>query len=340
MPSGSNETFVSDEMPPDLPALIESVTFGTSGLRYRRLDVASQIARLHDPVFIGMRDGDALSGAYVLDRRSLLVDGRPVPGVYRGGLCVAPGAQGRGVGDALAERGRAWIDACAERTGEPHLSWGCVDDDNHRSLAVLRRQGVERIGGLTMFALYRQWPRERLTLDALPPEVMRPGARMEDVAALDVTPSRLAGLALVDEHGVRVGARVAVSGYRIETMGPVLDTLFRLTVAPFPPARRRFDPRAFRFVRLSDITLRDGCERDWPAFVSTVLARHGTHFAMTFLDPASRLHARLRRIGPFGPLVHSRRTSIDVMARWALPEGGGEALALPRGPLALPPVDG
>ena len=356
---------VSERMPSALPALMESVVFGTSGLRYRRLDAAAQLARLHDPVFVSARDGDALVGAYVLDRRALLVAGARVPGVYRGGLCVTPDAQGRGIGLALARCARAWIDERATATGEPHLAWGCIDDDNHRSLAVLRRQGAVRVGGLAMFTSYCQWPRDRLSLEPLSSDLLavpreRDGslaseeaealeATRRDCTVRDLTPSGTPGLALVDGHGIRVSARVAPSGYRIETMGAALDTLVRLAVTPFPPARRRFDPHAFRYVRLADITLREGCEGDWPAFVSTVLARHDTHFAMSFLDPTSRLHERLRRIGALAPLLHSRRPSIGVLARWSLPgqtgdpgtvTGSTDRAPLPHGPLALAPIDG
>ena len=336
---------VETSLPPSLPALIESVAFGTAGLRYRRTDAAAQLDRLHDPVFVAARDGAALLGGYALDRRALLVGARPVAGVYRGALCVAPGAQGRGVGRALAARGRAWIDELARTAGAPVLSWGCIDEGNHRSLAVLRREGAEPIAGLAMFMLYRQAPRERVALETLPPgrdprERVALAAALDDCAVRDVTPSALPGLALVDGHGIRVGARVAPSGYRIETMGRALDALVRVGVTPFPPARRRFDPDAFRYVRLADVTLREGCERDWKPFVSAVLARHGAHFGMAFVDPTSRLHARLRRIGPLGPLVHSGDAALRVMARWSPPGADATAPGLPAGPLALAPVDG
>ena len=215
---------VEPTMPSDMPALVESVVFGTSGLRYRRLDVAAQMGRLHDPVFVCAYRGDALVGVYALDRRALSVDGRAVTGVYRGALCVASGAQGSGVGGALAVRGREWIDALADGVGEAVLSWGCVDADNTRSLTLLEREGAIGSGALAMVMSYRQWPRERVTLEALAPgrdprEVAVLAAAYADCPVRDVTWSTLPGLATIDPEGVRVSARVAPGGYRIETMG-------------------------------------------------------------------------------------------------------------------------
>ena len=151
----------------ELAALIGSATFGSSGLRYRRLDVAGQLARLHDPVFVLARDAERPVGCCVLDRRALLVGGRETVGVYRGSLCVAPGRAGRGIGRALAEVARAWIDAEAARRGEPVLSWGCIERGNAPSLAVLGASGARDAGGLAMPMAYRQWPRERLAVERL-----------------------------------------------------------------------------------------------------------------------------------------------------------------------------
>ena len=352
---------VEPRMPSGVPALVESVVFGTSGLRYRRLDVAAQLGRLHDPVFVCAYRADALVGVYALDRRALSVDGRAVIGVYRGTLCVASDAQGSGVGAALAARGREWIDALADGSGEAVLSWGCIDADNTRSLTLLEREGASDTGALAMLMSYRQWRRERVALEALAPgrdprEVAVLAATLADCALRDVTPSALPGLALLDGAGLRVSARVALSGYRIETMGRALDAAVRVFVTPFPPARRRFDVNAFRYVRFSDVAVRDGCERDWPRFVATVLARYGVHFGMVFVDPASALHERIAGNG------RPASGSLRLMTRWSRPDpvgrderrgaagpegtaprdetprSGGEAAL--DGPVALVPVDG
>jgi len=333
---------IEGRLPPDLPALVESVTFGTAGLRYRRLGAAVQIARLNDPTFVVARRDGLLVGACVLDRRALLLDGKPTIGIYRGLLCVAPSALGQGIGRRLAAAARAGIETVARDTDSPLLSWGCIDADNHASLSLLASEGARDAGGLAMFMTYRQWPRERVRLHALadgrePREADALSASQGDCLVRDITPSRLPGLALVDDDGLRVSARVAVSGYRIESMGPALDALVRRGVLPFAPARRRFDPSAFRYVRFSDVTLRAGDEGAWSDFVSGVLARHDAHFGMTFVDPSSALHARLRRVGPFGRLVHGTDAPIRLMMRQA---GKSTRPFDTAGPLSLAPVDG
>jgi hypothetical protein len=170
--------------------------------------------------------------------------------------------------------------------------------------------------------MYRQWLRNRCELvplsDETAPAFDQLLAQCQAECVLrDVTPSALPGLVLLDEQGIRIGARVTLSAFEIVSMGALAHTMTRLFVTPWAVARRRFDPACFRHVVFSHVAIRPGCERDWPRFVSSVLAQHGVHFGVVYPDPATGLFARLRLLDPLSALVHSSNGSIQVMVRTA-----------------------
>ena len=94
---------------------IEQTDFGSEGLRYRRLGVPEQIARLARPGFVELRLDDDLVGTYALSATRLRIGDRSAVGVYRGLLTVHPDARGRGLGRQLVERTLEWMSAEARR---------------------------------------------------------------------------------------------------------------------------------------------------------------------------------------------------------------------------------
>ena len=98
----------------DVSTLLESIDFGGDGLRYRRLDVQSQLERFNCPVwFHAMSEGE-LAGVYVLDKRNLLLHGRRLTGYYRGALAVATQWQGQGLGRQLVQSAMQWMASQAQ----------------------------------------------------------------------------------------------------------------------------------------------------------------------------------------------------------------------------------
>ena len=341
--------------PADFVAFAGGLRFGAGKARYRRANLAGQLARFADPRYLVAREGGRAVGTYAIDFRTVAHRGRAVPGAYRALLGVAPERRGAGVGRALRERAHALLERRAERLGEPVLSWGCIDASNAASLGLVGAGGARDVGGLATWLLYRQRPRETLaleTIDAGAPHAARLGharaleASRTDCALADATGGGpdVAGApagagttvhAVLEGERIALAARVSVTELAFDTLGPVNDALVRHLVMPFGFARRRFDPRAFRYLGLSDIVVVPDAERLWPRFVSTLAARHGVHYALVAIDPSREVWTRLRRASG-----RRRRAGRDVrvLARWHGP--GTSAIALPEGArVALPPVD-
>ncbi len=319
---------VHDSLPVGFADFVRSMRFGAGAARYRRADVDAQLARFADPRYLVATDEGVMVGSYVLDARIVSVEGARDTWTYRALLGVAPSHRGRGVGRVLVARANALLD----EAGTP--SWGCIDEGNDASLGLLRTAGARDVGGLASWLAYRQWPRDRVPLEPLEGRLAEAHARTATPEALglaDVTPSGGEGYALVEGERIVAAARVRRTVLAFDTLGPVNDALVRRLVLPFGFARRRFDPRAFAYLRLTDIVLAPGDERKWAPFVSTLMARYGVHYALIVMDPSRTEWRRLRAAS--GRRARAK-ANLRVLVR--MPGGSGHVAA---GPLDLPPVD-
>ncbi|MFK8079650.1 MAG: GNAT family N-acetyltransferase [Granulosicoccus sp.] len=299
-----------------LISLVEATVFGSDGLRYRRLNVQSQLDRFCAPSYFHAMADNELVGVYVVDKRDLLFNGSPVRGYYRGVLAVDKTFQGMGVGKALTTSAMQWMADNAQ--GQPAISFGCIDQSNQRSLALLKTTGANVGASLSMYMMYGQWPSVRCKLDALSGELVDEARALAndlyaDCAVRDVSASRLPGWICRDTYGIAISARVATTSFQITRMGGMAEWSTRLLVKPFAPARKRFDPDDFRYVSFSDVVIRPGCEKLWRQFVSTVLAKYQCHFGAVYVDPGSRLFTHLQKAQMFSSLLHSSKGSINVV---------------------------
>ncbi|MBX2880853.1 MAG: GNAT family N-acetyltransferase [Granulosicoccus sp.] len=305
----------SEQAPNGLVTFLESITFGTDGLRYQRLDVARQMQRLNHPVFFSAWSGTDLVGSYILDRRNLMVHHQPMQGYYRGALAVHPSWQGKAIATKLTGKAMRW----QEEQSASSLSYGCIDKENLRSLKVLSKHGAEFVAHLNMLMLYRQWPRKQLELVPLDDQLKNNEDQLsaqthKDCSVRDITVHANPGYALTDHEGIAISARVALTAFRIMSMSRFAIWSTRLFVTPWPPARRRFNPNHFSYLSLSNVLIRKGCESKWPAFVSTIMASHNVHFAAVYLDSGSSLFQTLRASQPLGRLRRNSKGNIHIVA--------------------------
>ena len=303
---------------PGVGALVESTTFGSDGLRYQRLNVQAQLDRFNAPVYFHALADDELCGVYALDKRALLIDDQRVGAYYRGVLAVAEPSQGQGVGKLMTQSASQWLSNQAQTS--PLVSYGCIDQSNARSLHVLKATGTKIGAALSMYMMYRQWPRKRCELQPL--LAIHNGQLQAlynelyaDCRVKDVSASKLPGFVVSDEAGIAISARVTTTSFKIMQMSPFARWSTRLFVRPFPPALKRFDPDCFRYVTFSKVLIRPGCESLWSDFVSSILATHECHFGAVYVDPRSVLFNRLQRAIPMTQFLHSTRGSIDIVSK-------------------------
>ena len=329
------------ELRDEFVTLIEQATFGTSGLRYRRLDVASQIERLPDPTFIEMRRNDELVGTYVLAGSQLSFEGMQIRGVYRALLTVTEQETGNGLGRWMMSNTLDWVGRRAGETGESVMTWGCVEERNEPSLHLLQSLGLEKLGALESMMVYLQWPRPEPRISEVDAELL--GAVMEgrDATVKDCGLTQQVDtdwLALVVDGEIKVAARAALVRVNMETIGGFWDSAYRHLLRYVPPARLRFNPENFSYVRISDPVVQPDGIGLWADFISGLMARCDTHMAMFVLDPRSRARRLLNHGRVFGRLGRATRQSIHVIANsWNM---DADAFARMRAaPLGLGPLD-
>lgn len=198
------------------------------------------------------------------------------------------------------------------------LSFGCIDKSNRRSLALLQSSGAYVAATLTKHTMYRQFPSVCCSLTRLKKKHVIDSNNLDaelyaDCLVKDITRDCLAPLALIDGQGIAISARVFPSAFNIIQMGPAASLVTQWFVKPFPTANKRFNPENFTYVSFSDILIRQGCERLWSRFVSTVLSEHNCHIGIAYVDPSSQLFVRLQKTSVLSRFMRPGQGSINVV---------------------------
>lgn len=322
---------------------LEGTTFGTSGLRYRRLGVREQLARLEGGVFVELEVAGSLVGTYVLAGSELHGAGPRTNGLYRGLLTIRPDMRGKGLGRLLVTRTFAWLESMSADSAQAIVSWGCIERANVRSLKLLESMGATAVGSLESLTAYVQWPRERVAVDELDEsfaaEIAAGVESTLDDCGLRMPPQATGRyFAVMSDSSIAAGARATLTRVDMATTGGAWDLMYRYMLRFVPAARRRFNPRDFIYLRLSDIVIREGEERLWKDFLATILARHDAHMAMFMLDGRSGARAQLDKAGVFGRITASTQQEVVVMANaWNVSTDTWRKAA--RKPLGIGPLD-
>lgn len=329
----------SDRASPAYTKQVSATVFGSSGIRYQRLDAASVMQRFAGSLFFEAVRDNELIGTYLLARRPLRLDETEIDSFYRGQLTVAPHYQSRGIGKTIVRQALARAAQMLQET--PALSWGFVEENNDRSLKALRSIGGKQVGTLASTMIYRQLTRRHVSVAAIEDQHMvNEAIRGSNVdcglqdAGVDAAP--FYGI----RHGDEIVAGCRASHVRInmavsewswhKAYGAMIDLV--------PPARRRFDPRHFQYVHLYDVVVRDDSPAMWNELVSDLMRRHGVHMAMFSLDPDSQSFKTLQRIGLFGWFARATRQTMKLVAIYDERQED-IATAIRSRPIALSPID-
>ena len=314
-------------------------TFGSSGLRYRRLDTDQLLARYADARYFELYRNETLIGTYLLCPQSLSLDAEPVAGTYRGLLTIAPEHQSSGAGRVLVREALAWLRARA--ADAPHVTYGCIDAGNERSMGLLRSLGATDFGELRSMLVYRQWTRASPTVETLDDAESVASAlehSQADCALRPAAPRPGAYFAVRDGDTIQAGARAELVRLDLAVSGSTWPKIYGAMIDRFPPAKRRFDPRDFRYVRLHDVIALPGSGKAWRTLLRDVLHRHEAHMAMFVLDPRRETFEALADAGLFGRFSRSTEQRIQVVGNtFNIPHASAQAIR--ERPLAIGPSD-
>ncbi|MEL6449546.1 MAG: GNAT family N-acetyltransferase [Pseudomonadota bacterium] len=317
----------------EFTAHIGQVRFGD---RYRRCNVADQLARFYRPRFLSLRDNGQLVAAMVLDEQTLQWHGKRVEGFYRGLLSVAPEVARQGYGRTLAKQAMAWLDRRGAARDIPVFSYGCIDAGNERAWQLLDSLGAYPVGTLTTQIKYRQ----------------RSGVPILDVAVTDAltdaaadawretnTEATLRPSSVPRDHWITVedtAGGVAACRHRLTSLdltpqGGLTGFVTERLMLLFPPGRKRFNPGRFRYVSVSDVVATRDSAHLWRRLIPHLMALHDTHFVAITADTASPDVQRLVAAG----VLSGFGREVRVVGKWH----GGQAPAEGEGHLAVAAPD-
>ncbi len=297
---------------------LANVPFGNAGNAYWRVNIDEQLKRFEHPVFMALRDGKNVIGSYVLDRQKLMLGAQPCNALYRGLLSIHPERRNAGLGRELAARSLQWAQSLDNTA--PDLSYGVVDGKNAGSLALLNALGMQPIGTLCSMIEYHQWRGKRIREADVRNELTK-DARLawdahyaRDDGLRPAQPAEANWLSVSGSNGQLAACRHHVTEIRLGPLGGLGGFIVEKLMPLFPPGHRRFNPRRFRYVAISEPVVPDGSESLWRRLVSHLMTLHDTHFVMFTLDPQSPSVERLRAAGVIGKIAWRTRTELKVMA--------------------------
>lgn len=302
---------------PELIQLLERVSFGDSGLRYRRRNVAQALGSLAEASYFSLYEDTRLRAAYVLVPGHATLDGVRVASYYRALLAVDPNVQRQGYGRRIVG---AAFSAIARQHQEPTLAWGLIERGNHASRRLLESMGAVRAGSVHTLLTYRQWPRRAAGFRQLDEREL--GAYADGLQTLNGgrglvvrAATNLPAYGLFVDDTLVAAARI---GSTVLDLGPgdtVARLLHRYAYSRFGALGRRYNRRAFTYVTIHDPLVVPQYADRWDQFLNAVLARSGAHMASFTLDSAGSAYALLDGAGLFGRFAQRSRKELLLYAR-------------------------
>jgi hypothetical protein len=332
---------VADQPDDAIVDVLESVRWGTEGLRFRAHGLRAALLKETGARFLSLRrDGRTLATATLVPR-VFEVEGVKFPAWYRTMLAVPEDAQGHGAGLRIAQAIRHQL---LDAATDPVMLYGYVETDNTRSMKIQERIGY---ASHATFEAVSIGPLRARRL----PGVERLGEADRDAylsllsrhwdghVLLDFDQSLRTGDVYVLRRGGEIvaGAQVIVKTLTIESLAGFSG---RMVMAIAPLLARLSPLFALRPTKLtwagSLFWLDD--PRDLVALVEHVQGELECGSAVLYLDPRSPHAQAVRRVGYGAAGLASPPTVLHMMAgHKGLPEP--VIAALRTRPLVLSPLD-
>ncbi|MFK8051439.1 MAG: GNAT family N-acetyltransferase [Woeseiaceae bacterium] len=304
---------------------VSTVWFGPTGKQYQRRTLRDQIRRFEWPHYLSLTYAGKLVGSYLVDRQNLNMNGTPVLGFYRGLLTIDETFRAQGLGARMVDATLSWIDGQAAAQAQPVMTYGCIDAENTRSIKLLEARGMRLLGTLSHCLIYRQFVRRSLSRHQVTDQIS--DAAREHLDSLtngaeltfgDHSHTHWAGLT----NNANIGCRFALNELCLAPMDGLSGFFVEKLVPLFPPARRRFDPRRFRYVTITDAIFEPGMEAAWSTLIEHLLKQHECHFAVVTLNDDIERHRLMLKSGVLGKQAMTRASKLRIMGR-------GDQQALP-----------
>ena len=298
--------------------LLESTSFGSDGLQYRRTDVGRMLEAARGLRCFAAYEGPYLCGAYVLVLSDARLAQRDVQVCYRGLLAIDAAHRKRGVGRGLVEHAMAWVEEESRRRNTPILSFGLIEKNNRSSRRLLSAFGAAESRSLETRLVYRQWPRPNPRLLVLDEPHCREYDRQRLAGARGLAlsaASPLPAYGIESDAGLLAAARVSVQEIDLGPGNRFAQFMQRHAYGRFEALGRRYNRRAFRYLGIHDPLVDTNHPEVWRTLVPALLARYGVHMALFTLDPDTGPARLLDNAGVTGLFSRATRNRLVLAVR-------------------------
>jgi GNAT superfamily N-acetyltransferase len=328
--------------------LLNLTVWGTTHIKYRRLDVGEVIYTLSDEgraehyYAVAKGDPKRVTGTYFMYPKTVSIDGTKIPAFYGRLFSVDPAFRGKGLGKAILKR---LVEMSRSVHTIPRLDYADVEKTNIPSWTAFVGLGSESVTIYHVPTFSRTFPKSDPRVEGLAtPEEPKIVSLLEDYyddhVLMDFQASVIPRYYHVirDEDGeIVVGAQCMSGHWYLERISG-LDGWLALSIFSRVPFPRRQTRRDFHFVRFGDLYVKEGHEADLAALMSHLLDRYQVFIGTIYIDPRSRMYEILRanRFGIVNSLTGE--TSVEVMVH---PTGIDGALRdrIRRGPVHISITD-
>ena len=302
----------SSNYTPQFVEFLQSIIWGSGGVRYTMPNVADTLNRLKNSHFFSLMEKGKLIAVTTLNQKTLCLSGKNYPAFYSYGIAVDSSKRGLGYGTLIAEQR---LQYGLRQIGGKGLFYGYVEESNTASIKTNTKVGSKSIGQYHALFMDRLQPVNNTKLQNLYPTmkdnlVHLLSKQYENHALTDFDQSFQIDDYYVMKQGDEICAGVQCKRHQLTIkLMPGASGLVLVKLLPSIPILRRLLPGGnLHFLIFGNIYFKNGMEAEVFSLMEALLSRHQMNFAMIYMDKRSPVFQRLAKVGKFGVL----HTLIDV----------------------------
>lgn len=328
--------------------LLNRTVWGTTHIKYRRLDIGEVVHTLSDEGrvehYYAMEKGDSrrVTGTYFMYPKAVSIDSTTISAFYGRLFSVDPAFGRKGLGKAILAGS---VEMSRSVHAVPRLDYAYVEKTNISSSKAFVDLGYESVATFRVPTFSRTFPKtdprvEGLATSEKPQIISLLEEYYNNHVLLDFQTSLMPRYYHVirDEDGEIVAGAQCMPGHWYLERFSGIDGWLALNIVPRIPLLRRQMRRDFHFVHFGNLYVKEGHEADLALLMNHLLDRYQVFTGTIYIDPRSRMYEVLRanRFGIVNSLAGE--TPVEVMVH---PTGIDDALRdrIRRGPVHISITD-
>lgn len=291
--------------------ILQNTVWGSQGILYIMNDLELEMSTFTEPIFVTLFFHEEPLAICLFNRKLARVKGEVIPCYYLCLLTVLEHARGKGLGRLMVEEATRII----LNHEEDALVYAYVEEENEYSYRLFKSAGFHRLGGFIVAIHNRFTPKRspyvnELTLQEKPVVFSMIEAEYQDHDLFDLDLSLDKHCFIYRREGeIVAGLQAKPMSWRLVSLPGIQGYLLSVVFPRISLLKKRLDPDAYRFIKIGDVLLKKGFEKEFKALLSDVMARYNVSTCMFYASSSSEPQQRIAKVMHSGLL-----SSIDAKA--------------------------